>query len=400
MANVKVVLRKEPRKGGYPLALRITKDRKSSYIYLNYRIPPEDWDEANQRVRKSNPNATRLNNHIIKKLAEAVDGTIEAEDSKKVTTARAIREKIKPTSGSVFQQADLYIQRLKEDGKFNQWSANQPRVKHLKEFLKHDIAFQDFTIPMIERFKAWLKSHYGMSERSAVNHLVVLRSIFSQAIKESACDIKHYPFGKDRIKIKFPDSTKVGLSIEDIEALETVELAEPANHARNLWLFSFYFAGMRVSDVLRLKWSDFYNGRLYYTMGKNEKGGSLKIPEKALAILKQYENQKKKSDDLVFPDLKGFNLQDKFETQKRIATRTNAIDKLLRDDVAKAAKIDKKLTMHISRHTFGNLSGDKIPIQMLQKLYRHSSVTTTIGYQSNFVNKDADEALEAVIGKS
>ena len=54
--------------------------------------------------------------------------------------------------------------------------------------------------------------------------------------------------------------------------------------------------------------------------------------------------------------------------------------------------------MHIARHTFGNISGDKIPIQMLQKLYRHSHIATTIGYQANFIFKGADEALEAVIG--
>jgi phage antirepressor YoqD-like protein len=33
----------------------------------------------------------------------------------------------------------------------------------------------------------------------------------------------------------------------------------------------------------------------------------------------------------------------------------------------------------------------------LQKLYRHSSITTTIGYQSNFINKKADDALDAVL---
>jgi hypothetical protein len=49
-------------------------------------------------------------------------------------------------------------------------------------------------------------------------------------------------------------------------------------------------------------------------------------------------------------------------------------------DIAKLIKTDKKLTMHIARQTFGNISGEKIPIQMLQKLYRHSSITTTIGY--------------------
>ncbi len=53
--------------------------------------------------------------------------------------------------------------------------------------------------------------------------------------------------------------------------------------------------------------------------------------------------------------------------------------------------------MNIDRHSFGNLSGDKIPIQMLQKLYRHSSVTTTIRYQANFIHQDTDDALDSVI---
>jgi len=44
------------------------------------------------------------------------------------------------------------------------------------------------------------------------------------------------------------------------------------------------------------------------------------------------------------------------------------------------------------------VGGDKVPLQMLQKLYRHSDVRTTMGYQAAFIYKDADEALEAVIG--
>ena len=53
--------------------------------------------------------------------------------------------------------------------------------------------------------------------------------------------------------------------------------------------------------------------------------------------------------------------------------------------------------MHISRHTFGNISGDKISIQILQKLYRHSHISTTMNYQSNFMHKEEDEALDKVI---
>ena len=99
----------------------------------------------------------------------------------------------------------------------------------------------------------------------------------------------------------------------------------------------------------------------------------------------------------MFPDL---NLMpdptDTYEVQRRISAVIQKLDEALRD-IAKTLVISKKLTMHIARHTFGNISGDKIPIQMLQKLYRHTSITTTIGYQANFIHKDADEALDAVI---
>ncbi|MFR1445831.1 hypothetical protein ACLUYJ_19940, partial [Acinetobacter baumannii] len=106
------------------------------------------------------------------------------------------------------------------------------------------------------------------SERSIVNHLVVVRSVFSQAIKDGFTDKRFYPFGADKIRIKFPESNKIGLTVEEVKRLEAVEL--PAGsfqwHACNLWLFSFYTAGMRASDVLRLKWSDIQSGRLHYVM--------------------------------------------------------------------------------------------------------------------------------------
>lgn len=69
------------------------------------------------------------------------------------------------------------------------------------------------------------------------------------------------------------------------------------------------------------------------------------------------------------------------------------------ESISKEAGIEKPLTMHISRHTFGNVSGDKIPPQILQKLYRHSRIETTISYQANFIHKEMDEALDAVLGK-
>ena len=203
------------------------------------------------------------------------------------------------------------------------------------------------------------------------------------------------------MKIKFPETIKIGLTADEIKNLENLELSdEYQNHCRNLWLFSFYFAGMRVGDVLSVEWSNFQNGRFYYSMNKNSRVDSLKVSQKVLNIIQQYERYRNDKDDLIFPELKRLeNLNDRFIVERTISFAVGDIDKCLRLQIAPAAQITKKLTMHIARHTFGNLSGDKIPIQMLQKLYRHAHVSTTIGYQANFIHKDTDEALEAVIGQ-
>ncbi|MBE7172377.1 MAG: site-specific integrase [Williamsia sp.] len=411
MASVKIILRKEEKADGTsPLAIRITKDRKTSYIYLNYSIHPKYWDENLHQVKRTYPNHVRLNNYLLKKLSEATDWALEVESKKDQSSAKTVRNKIKPSTGATFfPQSQSYLDNLKKSGKYNQYTADKPRIGHFKDFLKNeDISFADLSIGLLERFVVYLKSGYKstkgkkpISARTVANHLAVLRSVFAHASKNEVVTKEQSPFGKGGIKIKFPDSNKVGLSPEDLESLENVELPDPYHHhCRNLWLISFYFAGMRVSDALRLKWSDFQNDRLHYSMGKNDKGGSLKVPEKALLILQQYEHLRKHKDDLIFPELKGVDLHDDFITQRTIAFKTSAIDKCLRLHVAPAAGINKKLTMHIARHTFGSLAGDAIPIQMLQKLYRHSHVSTTIGYQQNFIHKDADEALDAVINKS
>lgn len=401
MASIKVLLWKKKNKdGNYPLAIRIIKDRKPRYIYVGHYIKEADWDEQKQRVKKSHPNSTALNNLLAHKLAEATGKLIDLETKKDDTTSRTIKETITAkNSSSFFVQARIYLENIKTSGRYNRYVSEEPRVRRFKEFLNgKDISFREITVALLNKFRAWLKGTHSISERTVMNYFILIRTIYNQAIKAHAADPKYYPFGRDRIVIKNPDTVKIGLSVEEVKKLEEMDLSKDSyqHQARNVWLFSFYFAGMRVSDVLRLKWSDFQNDRLFYSMGKNNKAGSLKIPDKALAILKQYPKENRKHN-LVFPELEVVeDMSDLYIVQRRISFSVKNLNDAL-SKVADSAGITKKLTMHIARHTFGNLSGDKIPLQMLQKLYRHSSVITTMGYQSNFIHKDTDDALDSVV---
>lgn len=402
--TIKPILHSRKNKNNeYPLAIRIYKDKKYSLVFLGYTIKKEQWDIKNRCVKRNHPNYKRLNAYIIKRISEVNNSHLVLELEDKDSSADKIHKKTLNKNKFITfnEQASNYMKNLKLEGKFNRISTGKPRIKRFNEFLKgKEIFLKDITVPLLNDYRAWLKATKNIGERTIVNHLVIIRTIFNQAIKGGTVEQKYYPFGKGKIPIKFPQSIKIGLSIDEVRNMEELDLAHsPAcNHARNLWLFSFYLAGMRISDVLRLKHSDIKDNRLVYKMGKNEKVGSLKIPNKAIAILNQYEKFKLKNDDLIFPDLKVISdLSNKYEVQKRISSINGNLNKRLKT-IAKLINLKNvTLTSHLARHTFGNISGDKIPIQMLKKLYRHSSITTTIDYQSNFIFKDTDDALDSVI---
>jgi integrase/recombinase XerD len=397
-SSLKVILRKKGKSDGtFPLAIRVTLERKSTYVYLGHNIREEDWDAIAQKVKKSHPNSVQLNNFILKKKSEANDKMLNMGAHDKDVSVKAIRNQIKPKVGaSFFAQAKLYVDQLEQTGKFNQKSADYPRINLFKKFLGNsDINFAEINPGLLQKFRAYLLGTRNITERTVTNHFVVIRTIFNRAIAAGLVDQKYYPFGKGKIAIKFPDSLKIGLTAEEVRELEKIELPEGENHARNLWLVSFYFAGMRVSDVLRLKWSDFQNDRLYYAMGKNLKAGSLKVPDKVAEILQQYP--KTNAHDLVFFDLaKMPDLSKSYEVQSYIKTRNRSCNDYLKN-VAKKLGLTKPLSMHIARHSFAQISADRIPANILQRLYRHSDIKTTMGYQSNFINKTTDDALDAVI---
>lgn len=398
MASIKIILRNKPNKEGtYPLALQVIKDRRSSIIHVGHSIKLSDWDSTNQKIKKSHPNSVRLNNLLLKKRAEANNTLLELETNDKDTSSKVIKSQIKPTGGkSFFIQANIFVENLKKNGKYNRHKTDLGRVAIFKKFLNgNDITFHEITVNLLNQFKAHLKSSRGVKERTVANYLILIRTIYNQAVNSGITDKKNYPFGKDKVPIKLPSSIKIGLTAEDVKILEDLDLRGYEDHARNVWLVSFYFAGMRLSDVMRMRWTDFQNDRLYYAMAKNQKVDSLKIPEKALAILQKYKDDEPKHD-FVFPELKVLDVLNEYEVQRKIAYAGKRLEKALKV-IVKETGISKNISMHISRHTFAQIAGDKISIQLLQRLYRHSNITTTIGYQSQFVNKDTDSALDSVL---
>jgi len=200
MALIKVVIRKKKNTHGlHPVIIGINKNRKSSILSTGQYVEDKHWGSVNQRVRKSHPNSARLNNYIVKKLAEANDKLLEMEGNLDTVTAQSVTRQIKTNrkTTTFFEFAAIYVEQLEAKGQFSRLSAEKPRIRHFQKFLKYkDVTFPEITEVLLKQFQAYLSKVRKNSECSIVNNLIVIRTIYNLGIREGLVDRKHYPFGK------------------------------------------------------------------------------------------------------------------------------------------------------------------------------------------------------------
>jgi integrase len=331
MSSVTPFLDKRPNsKKLHPITIRIIKDRKPSYIYLGQAIKLNQWDDKNRRVKNTHPDYLEINQLIISKLSKANKSLLNAEIKDENLTSRKIKKQIVTKHGNdFFEIAKVYLKNIEERKKFHQLDIEIKRIKVFKDFIKNDkLFFNELDVDLLMKFQNYLLNKRNLKKRTVVNYMITIRTIYNLSISNSVADIKFYPFGKGKYQIKFPETQKIGLNAEEITLMENMEgLTTAQEYALQVWLLSFYFAGIRVSDVLQLKWRDFKDNRLSYRMDKNSKLVSLKVPNKVLKILSKLERDE--NSVFLFKELEGVDLKDKRFLKTRIKTATRNFNRRL-----------------------------------------------------------------------
>ncbi|MFK7813378.1 MAG: phage integrase SAM-like domain-containing protein [Maribacter sp.] len=367
----------QKKNGTFPLAIRITQNRKTRYIFTGKYIFSKDWNEGIGKVKKSHPNSARLNNFLLKKLTEADNVAIEADGSKDYVSSKDIKKKVqhKGRTVSFFQFGAQRIRSKFQSGTFSVAKPELSILFNIREFLNwkrfeeretviegikkrrrnrigrsrkfgysfldevkkefgkdESLYFEDINQAFLGNYKIFCISYLEQKTRTVTNQLIFIRTLFNMAINEGIVDAKHYSFAGDKERIKVKSGHKIGLTRDEIQRIENVELDEGTAiwNTRNVWLFSYYFAGIRISDVLEMKWSDFMDGRLFYIMNKNEKPLSLKVPGKAEKILDYYRPFSQSKDDFIFPYLKTANPKSKQDIFVKTRNASTLLNKYLK----------------------------------------------------------------------
>lgn len=298
---------------------------------------------------------------------------------------------------------------LYAEGRIRSWKKYRMMYGKLESFLSdysgdhtHDIPLRKVNRTFILDFDAYLRSSYLHPNSVNVN-MSVLQTIINRAFfVDNAIPGKATPF--HGYAFRHLKSHKAILRPEEIGSIRILPLKTHPElwNARNVFLFSYYCAGIRVGDILKLKWNNVTSdNRLVYVMSKNLKYRDLMLVKPAVDILSAYG---RKRDGFIFPYLNpvaAYSLYpervltpcQKLELANDISNATKRINRAL-GRICSMAGIDKHVTMHVSRHSFANLAREKgVMSAEIKELLAHSSLKTTEIYMGEFDRQRSDDIL-------
>lgn len=400
MASIKLILMesKVDKNGEIPLYIRIIKDRKPKFVSIGVKLNPEFWDSTTNTVKKKHPNSARLNAFIAQKIADANEVAINMETKKGYVTSKRIKENIlgKP-SISFTRYFEDYLARLQKTGKIGTYDkANAVYLKFKKYTNGSEVMFDEIGLAFLRKYEEYLKNDLGNSVNTIHSNLKIFRKLFNDAIREEIIEPNLNPFIK--FKLSWVNPKKEYLSEAELLKIEEYQLKEGSKifHHKNAYVFAAYTAGIRISDLLQLRWRDFDGTHVQFTTHKTNDTIRVKLPNKALNIVLYY---KEKSGDLspdnfIFPFLvNDADYSNPSVLFKAISSNTAYANKNLKA-IQVALGIEKNLSFHTSRHTWATLALKKgMRIEYVSKLMTHSTIKTTQIY-AKIVNSELDKAMD------
>ena len=365
------------------------------YIDTGVSVVKNQWDEKKQHVKK-HPLEDQLNASINALLNDVKLTYYKNEGVSAKRLLQIYKNSKKYDSSSLISFYQSIIDETKMKGAIRTAKTQQLYLNKLCKFASF-LSFSDISPLWAKDYEKWLIAR-GNNANTIASNFKCLNAIINKAVKMGIIEkntLKGY-------EIKTVNSKKEVLSIEDISTLEQYEIAPHFKGmilARDMFLFSFYMAGMRFSDVCKLKWESVTNTEIIYTMGKSEKraGATRYIPitPKVNQILERYKADK----TFVFPVLDNCNTNDIEELEYVIYIANNKLNRSL-NKLAKHVGISKRVSMHIAKHSFANYAvKNNVNLFHISKLLGHTKLATTEHYLRDFFQKEQADVMNNLFGQ-
>lgn len=388
----------------------VTKSGKARIEFLiyfegkQYRVPtgqsiePKFWVQKSELVDKNSDDAVKINSYLskrkdeydkYKKLKNALEEKISLDEIKLILKGAAI-EKAKETSNriaypSISKAFDDYLKlhKMKPGSQNNYRIAKNVLIDFSKTKYCKELTIDEIDYRFLVRFVKYLREERAIPNQpnTIAKRLKLLKAVLRFSIRMGKFNIEN-PFLN--YTIEHGKHKEIALSKEEYLKFRRIKLPVSACKSLRLTKYIFTFCcetGLRFSDAMDLSWEnvDEKLSSLEKLQVKTNRPVFVPISNQAKAILIVLRKYHKDAQNHVFPRI---DIQ--------------VMNRYLKE-LAKIAGIDKNLTSHVARHTFGTMLGvsGKMSAFMICAAMGHKDVAMSQRY-INLSNDDLKNAMKLV----
>lgn len=397
MAKLALVLDTRSGNGKFPLKVRISTKKTKSYIGLNIRLTPEQWNEEEEKIVGHKDEKalnlfienkmTMIKSILLKLDLAGITDNYSATELRDIIDRGGVLEREKDVQGFLAYYKSCIERKNKPSTK----SSYEQALNNLLRFdpLLHERSFDDINVRYMESFDKWMMDQ-GISQNSRNVYYRNIRSVFNDAIDEELTTT--YPFRK--FKLKKVATRKRSLTVDELRTLRDYPCEEWQEKFRDTFMLMFYLCGINAADLYPAKKKQVRKGRLEYERAKTYKAYSVKIEPEAQAIINKY-----KGDEYLLKFCEG-GKDYKYYLQ-RMSRELKKIGPYKREGLGGKkvhTPLFPELTQYWCRHTWATIAAElDIPKETIAAALGHDMGNTTTAIYINFNQKKVDDANRRVI---
>lgn len=364
MATINFQLRNRADSKGYSHLRVCIQDRGDRrYLPLNIKLQPRDWDSESQKVKSSHPKAGVINNVLRLKMADLLASMATQSLNGGISLDQVAGRKIEKTRFHFFAGNCLSAwEKTKSENSIRCYASMLKQVK----LFDPDIMVEDLSPDWLAKYEHHSRQTCG--EGGTLKRIAFISVILKEAIKQRIIDRDPFLIYKRPPKKNPP---KIWLTSKELAAIEKLAVTTKSDIIKNTayWFLLSCYTGLRYGDIEKFNPKKLVQeGRLILYTQKTGEIVSIKLTPKIKDLIKI--------------------------TSKLPAVYSNQKVNQYLKAVAHLCKIDKLLTFHSARHTFGVQCANRgISQEVASKLLGHTDLRTTSIYYK-ITNTRVDEEMK------
>ena len=397
--KIKVVCKKNnvSKNGTAPLYLRFTHNRETRLVSLGISVLPEYWNEESQSIFADYPNSRELQFEIDARLKEYDQKMKRLQALEVEVNFETLLGYRSVNQYYVTDYFDIQIRRLEVADKYGSASKYKVTRALLNEF-RPSAKFGDIDTSFLQDFGLFLHKR-GNQSNSIATKMSVLKAVYNKALKEKVFVSTNNPFADFKVGRYWKPTRKRAIVKQDVLKLQALEIPNEKavysiSFARDIFLFSYFVAGINFKDIATLQCKDIQNGRIYYKRHKTGKEMNSPILPDTQQIIDKYAENHMCEDDYIFPILDRKIHVNELQIYNRVHKVLGHVNRNLKK-LGKMIGLRITLTTYVARHTYATvLRRAGVSIDIISETLGHSDTTTTQIYLDSFENFQIDKAME------